>query len=196
MQLPQIRLNSLFARIEIERTSPQHSIEQPKAELDIQQPKAEMTIDRIPSKLSIDQSKAWEAMDLKNIFRRIEEFAQNGYQDWLKGLGRRTSEGEQLMKIENKGHPIVSLAKQNSEKPMLDFNIGFVPPHNSVKIDFDPGKLNIQWEPKKVINNTRTQKPIIEYNPGKVTTKIKNYPQLKIDFANLKFIGSNYEQEI
>lgn len=196
MQLPQIRLNTRFAQIEIETAKAQQSIEQPRAELDIQQPKAELTIDRTPSKLSIDQTRAWEALDLKHIFRRIEEYSQNGYQDWLKGLDRRASEGEQLMKIENKGHPITTIAKQNSEKPMLNFNIGFVPPHNSVKIDYDPGKLNMEWKIKQTINNTQQQKPIIEYKPGEVTTKLRNHAQLHIDFVNLKFTGINYEQEI
>jgi hypothetical protein len=196
LQLPQIRIHSQAARIEINSKPSQQSIEQPKSNLDIQQPRAELTIDRIPSKLTIDQTGAWESMDLKHIFRRIEEYAQKGKQDWLEGVGRRASEGDDLMRIENKSEPIKAHAKRNSEKPTYPVNIRYTPPHFSVKIDYDPGKLNINWEPKKVINNTQAQKPIIDYQPGNVATSLKNTAQLNIDFVNLKFKGINYEQEI
>lgn len=196
MQLPQIRLQSNFAQIELNTKPAEQSIEQPEAELDLQQPPAEMTIDRTPSKLSIDQTQAWEDMDLKHIFRRIEEYANNGYQDWLSGLGRRAGDGDQLMRIENDGNPIASQAKTNSEKPVYSFNIGFIPSPFSVKVNFEPSKLNIEWNINKVINNTKAQKPVVNYQPGEVTTSLRQPSSLKVDFTNLQFKGINYEQEI
>ncbi|RJS60540.1 DUF6470 family protein [Bacillus sp. PK3_68] len=196
MQLPQIRLQSNFAQIELNTKPAEQSIEQPRAELDLQQPPAEMMIDRTPSKLSIDQTQAWEDMDLKHIFRRIEEYADNGYQDWYSGVARRAGEGDELMKIENNRNPIASQAKTNSERPEYSFNIGFIPSPFSVNINFEPAKLNIEWKINKVINNTKAQKPVIDYQPGEVMTSLKQPSSLNVDFANLKFKGLNYEQEI
>ncbi|KAB7706559.1 hypothetical protein F9802_10190 [Bacillus aerolatus] len=196
MQVPQIRMTSQQAKIELTTEQPVQSIEQPQAELDLQQPKADMQIERTPAQLTIDQTKAREDMDLKHISKRIEEAAQQGYEDWLSGLERRAQEGDQLMMIENGGDPIPEQAKRNSEGPELEFNIGWIPSAGSVKIDFVPGKVNINVKTNPVINNTRAQKPIHNYQPGKVNIAMKQSPSLSIDFENLKYKGINYEQEI
>lgn len=197
MYFPQIRLQSQMAQIEMTTNPAKQSIEQPGPDLDLQQPPAELHIDRTPSVLSIDQSEARADVDLKSIRRRVEEFAQNGYQEWLNGIARRAQEGNELMRIENGGNPIASIGKQNGKLlPTYEFNIGYVPKAGSVKIDFQPTKLDIQWDIKKPINNTKARKPIIDYQPGTVDIRIKQYQDLQIDFANLKYVGINYEQEI
>lgn len=197
MNFPQIRLQSQTAQIELKTNPAKQSIEQPGPDLDLQQPPAELHIDRTPAVLSIDQSEARADVDLKSIRRRVEEFAQNGYREWLNGIARRAQEGNELMRIENGGNPIASIAKQNGKLlPTYEFNIGYVPKAGSVKIDFQPTKLDIQWDIKKPINNTQARKPIIEYQPGTVDIRMKRYQDVQIDFANLKFVGINYEQEI
>ncbi len=196
MNLPQIRLQSEQAKISITKTKGQQSIQQPKAELDIQNPKIEMDIERTPSKLTIDQTKAWEDMDLKHIFRRTEEFAQQGYQDWLEGLARRAEQGDELMKIEQGGNPIAAQAKVNSESPMKEFNIGWIPSHNSVKIHYEPSKVDIRWKTQPAVNRTKPRKPIIEYNPGDVKIDLAKHADLKIDFENLTYKGINFEMNI
>ncbi|KMY55509.1 hypothetical protein AC623_17480 [Bacillus sp. FJAT-27231] len=196
MQVPQIRMTSQQAKIEMTTQQPVQSIEQPSAELDLQQPPAEMTIERTPARLTIDQTKAREDMDLKHISKRIEEAAQQGYQDWLGGLERVSSQGDELMMIENGGEPLIDQAKQNSEGPELEFNIGWIPSAGGVSIQYDPGKVDINVKVNPVINNTRPQKPIYNYQPGKINISMKQYPSLSVDFANLKYRGINYEQEI
>jgi hypothetical protein len=196
MQLPQIRMQSTFAQTEINTHNAKLEVEQPKADLSIQQLPAEMDINRTPSNLTIDQIKAREDMDLKNISKRIEEFAQQGYQDWLSGLARVSQDGDELMMIENSGYPIADQAKRNSESPMLDFNIGWIPSAGGVKIGYDPGKVDINWKVNKPVIESRINKPIVDYSPGKVEVSLKEYPSLKIDFENLKYVGINYEQSI
>lgn len=196
MQVPQIRITSQQAQIELDIQQPIQSIEQPAAVIDLQQPPAEVSIERTPSQLTIDQTKAREDMDLKSIAKRIEEAAQQGHQDLLEGIARRTQDGAQLMMIENGGNAIASIAKRNSEGPEKQFNIGWIPSYGSVNIRFVPGKVDIDTKTNPVINNSRAQKPIHEYQPGKVNITMKNYPSLNIDFVNLKYVGINYEQEI
>jgi hypothetical protein len=196
MQLPQIRLQSTFAKIAIETTPPVQEIKQIPAELDLQQPPAEMKIETTPFKLTIDQTKAWEDMDLKHIFRRIEEFAQQGYEDWLEGIARVSRQGDELMRIEDGGNPIAEQAKENSEGPIYDFNIGWIPSLFSVKTHFEPAKVHIDVKVNKPINNTKINKPIINYTPGKVTIGLAQRNSLKIDFVNLRFVGTNFEISI
>ncbi len=196
MDFPQIRLQSTSAAIAIKTTPGKIEMNQPPAELDIQQPKAKMEIERKPSKLTIDQTEARADMDLKSIGRRIEEFAKQGYEDWLAGLARVSQDGDQLMRIEEGGNAIADLAKQNSEDPMYEFNIGWVPSAGSVKIHFEPGSVKINIDPQQVINNSRPQKPYVNISKAEVDIRMQRYADLQIDFVNLKHVGVNFEQVI
>jgi hypothetical protein len=185
MNLPQIRLESTFARIGMNIEKPKQEIEQPRADLRIEQPPPQLEINRTPGKLMIDQTKAWEDMDLKHIFRRIEEYAEQGYEDWLEGIARVSRQGDELMKIENGGNPIADQARENSESPIYELNIGWIPSMFSVKIHYEPSKLDFQWRIQKAKIDVNPQKPIHRYTPGKVNVFIKQPNSLKIDFVHL-----------
>jgi hypothetical protein len=196
MNFPQIRMQSTPASIGIKTTPGKLEVETPPPALDIQQPKAKMEIERRASKLTIDQTEARADMDLKSVRRRIEDFARQGHEDWLAGLARMAQDGDELMRIENGGNAIAEQAKRNSEDPMYDFNIGWIPSAGSVKIQYDPGEVKVNFEPQKVINNTQVVKPHINVSKAQVDISLQKYADLKIDFVNLKHVGVNYEQEI
>ncbi|MFB6468939.1 DUF6470 family protein [Cytobacillus sp. Hz8] len=184
MKLAQIRLQSTPMKIGLHIQQPKQSIEQPHAIQSIQQPQAKLEIETIPGRLNIDQTKAWEDMDLKPISKRVEEAAQYGYEDFLKGVARRAEEGAELMAIENKGNPIADQAKRNSEKTR-EFTIGWIPSYFSVKINYEPAKVNIKVEPQKPIIDAKIQRPIHNYEQGKVDVSVEQWNSLKIDFTNL-----------
>lgn len=186
MQIPQIRLNSTMAKIEITTTQAQQTIEQPKAIVNLKQSNAEMEMRTTPGQLTIDQTIAWESMDIKHIFRRIEEGAQKGYQDVLSGMARVASEGDEMMRIEHGGSPIASQAERNSKLLDYSYNIGFVPPPFSVKLNYQPGQVSIHIQPKKVENHTVSQKPLIHYSPGQANVSLRQHADLNIDFVNIE----------
>ncbi|MED3721782.1 DUF6470 family protein [Geobacillus stearothermophilus] len=156
-------------------------IQQPPAELEIEQSPARLTIRTTPSKLTIDQTKAWEDMNLEHIFRRIEKFAEQGYNDWLDGLARVSRQGDELMRIEDGGNPIAEQAKENSETPMYEFNIGWVPSPFSVHISYTPADVDIRFETHKPVIRARTHPPVIRYMPGEVAIRLAQRPSLHID---------------
>jgi hypothetical protein len=184
MQVPQIRLESTYAQIGIRTNHAHLAIEQPKADLTIEQPKANMSIQTNQSKLTIDQSKAREQMDLKSIFKRQDEASQLGYNGVLEGIARRAAEGEQLMKIENGGNAIASIAKQKSNPKPKELGKNWAPMIGNVNIEYTPSKVEIIIEPKKPIIHVQPNKPIFTYSPGKVEYMMEQYPSLKIDFVN------------
>lgn len=112
----------------------------------------------------------------------MKKAAEQGYQDWLAGLARVAQDGDELMMIENGGHPLASQAKRNSEPTNLEFNIGWIPSAGSVKIEYEPTKLDINWRVNKPIIETQVNKPIFSSTPGLVEISLKQYPALKIDF--------------
>ncbi|WP_368657973.1 DUF6470 family protein [Metabacillus halosaccharovorans] len=185
MKITQIRLESTPAKIGHDTVQAKVEIQQPQADLSIQQPKGELSIETTPSKLTIDQTEAWEDMDLKHISKRIQEFAQKGYQDWLEGLARRSSQGEQLMKIEHGGNSIASQARENSQKPKKEFGLGFIPSAGSVKIQYEPSKVSINFKPNKPAIDAEINKPVVDYTPGKVNIDLIQRNDLKIDFETV-----------
>ncbi|WP_031540573.1 MULTISPECIES: DUF6470 family protein [unclassified Bacillus (in: firmicutes)] len=193
---PQIRLQSIPARLDMWVDKGSLEIQQKQADLEIEQPKAELTIERRPSQLTIDQTKAREDVGYKSVPRMIEDAAAEGKQAVMEGIARRGQERDELLQIQNGGNPIAAQAKRNSQGSPKQFGIGWIPSPNSVKINYDPGEVNVSIETKKAIINTKMNNPEINYTPSKVNIQLAQYPSLEIDFENLKYIGVNYEQYI
>ncbi|OOE14400.1 DUF6470 family protein [Fictibacillus arsenicus] len=183
MNVPQLRLESTTARIGLDIKQPVQEIQQTPADLQIKQPKAELQVNTTPSQLTIDQTEAWADMDLIHISRRIEEFAQQGYEDWLTGLARMSQEGDDLMRVENGGNPIAEHAKMNSESPMYEFNIGFIPSANSVKINYQPSEVQLNWQIYKPEIDVKINRPQHQYTPGKVNVSMEQMPSLTINWT-------------
>ncbi|MDM5332433.1 DUF6470 family protein [Ureibacillus composti] len=182
MNIPKLQLQSSKALLELNIQKPVQEIQQPKADLDLQQPKAKLTIETTKSKLTIDSFLAREDMGFKSTIRRTAEIAQQGKEEALDGIGRTAQEGNQMMRIENGGNPIASIAKSRGRQPYSGLGIKFIPSSDSVKIHFEPGRVDIKVELHKVINNTTINKPIHNYTPGKVKVEMSQVPSLKIDW--------------
>ncbi|MEK5206257.1 DUF6470 family protein [Psychrobacillus sp. FSL H8-0510] len=182
MNIPKLQVNSTKAQIGLNIQKPVQEIEQPSANLDLQQPKAIQTMRTTKPQLSIDTEQARADIDLKSVRRRIEDFAAEGRQGVSEGIARRAQQGAELMKIENGGNPIKSQAQQTGRQPYSGLAIKFVPFYGSVKVNFQPGSVDIQVEPQQVINNTTTNKPIHNYTPGKVKVEMQQHSSIQIDW--------------
>ncbi|MBR3117977.1 DUF6470 family protein [Oceanobacillus profundus] len=185
MQIPQIRMQSQQAQIEIQNTDAKLEISQPQAELNIQQPQAELSIRTTPGKLRIDQTQAWADLNLMHITERNERFAREGKNSLMHGIARRARQGDELMKIENGGDPLINQAIQNSSDPMKSLGIKFIPSHFSVKTSYQPAEVHIDVQTKKPIINATPRSPEFTYEAGNVTTSLKQRQYLKISFTNL-----------
>jgi len=185
MNIPQIRMQSQMAQIEINQASAKQYIEQPHAEMSIQQPAASLSIHTTPSKLQIDQTKAWEDMNLMHITSRNERFAQEGLRAVQEGMARRAVQGRQLMMIENDGNPIKDQAVANSQNPKKQLGITFIPSPFSVKINYQPSEVNIDVQTNKPVIDVQRNDPEFHYEPGYVNISMKQFQELDIDFVNL-----------
>ncbi|KUP04465.1 hypothetical protein Q75_15290 [Bacillus coahuilensis p1.1.43] len=198
MLQPQIRMQSQPALIQLNIQQPVQSIEQPGPTLDIQQPAPVLRIETTPGTLTIDQTRAWEAMNRKSINKMADEAADRGYEQWLKYLGKKASEGTEMLKGFAKGQKnmIQLQAKRNSESPKFEFRLGWIPPHGSVDINISRSQVDIFFETYQPINNTKVVGPDLAYQPGTTQVTMKQYQDLQIDFVNLKYKGFGFETEI
>ncbi|WP_347940827.1 DUF6470 family protein [Peribacillus simplex] len=185
MQIPQIRLQSTPMKIGLNIEQPVQQIELKAAVQSIEQPQAILEIQTAPGKLTIDQSKAREDMDLKSLSRRVDEFAKQGYQDWLAGIARRAQQGTELRHIEKGGNQLAEQARQNSKGPDKQFNLGRIPSHFSVKLDYEPARVEIEATVQKPIIDAQINGANHTYTPGSVDVEILQKNALDIDFTNL-----------
>lgn len=186
MQLPQLRMDSTMAKINISATPSRQTIRQPKAQMHLEQPPARLEMRTTPGRLTIDQTRAWAAMDIKHIFQRVKEHAAEGRRSAMEGIARRAEEGDELMKIEHGGSPIANQAIRTSKLLNYQYNYALVPPPFSVKMHYQPGTLKIEAEPQRVINHTIARKPIIDYQRGQVNISMKQHAALDIEVINVE----------
>ncbi|MDP1416873.1 DUF6470 family protein [Peribacillus simplex] len=185
MQIPQIRLQSTPMKIGLNIEQSVQQIEQKAAVQSIEQPQAILEIQTTPGKLTIDQSQAREDMDLKSLSRRVDEFAQQGYQDWLAGMARRSQQGTELRHIEKGGNALADQARQNSKGPEKRFNLGWIPSHFSVKLDYQPAQVKIEATAQKPIIDAQINSANHTYTPGSVDVEILQKNALDIEFINI-----------
>jgi hypothetical protein len=183
MRIPQIRLQQTYAQIGLNIIQPKQEIEQRPADVSINQIPSKMTIERTPSKLTIDQDQAWSELGFKKTSVLSQEFAENGRQVLIEAIGEIASEGDQLAAIEQHSDAFVAIATEKGNPPPADFNIAFIPSHGSVKIDYTPAEVHINWERGGAEIQVNPNKPIHNYTPGKTEVYLRQMNQLQIDFV-------------
>lgn len=181
MQFPQLQIQTTRGILGLEITKPTQEIEQPRAQLNQQQPAGTLEMSTTKPQLSIDTTEARADLDLKSVFKRIDEYVQLGKQGALEGTARRAQEGQQMMQIENGGNPVVEIAKQTANPPPAPLGIRFVGDRSKVQMSFQPGAVDIRWTPQQPVNDVRIKAPIHHYTPGKVTGQMEQWPSIQID---------------
>lgn len=181
MNIPQLQIQTTRAVLGLQITQPTQVIEQPKATLEQQQPAAILEMSTTKPQLSLDTTEVRADLDLKSALRRSAENAQYGNQMVQQGIGRRASEGQQLMQIENGSNAIADLSKQITNTTPAPLGIRFVSDRTKIQTDIQPGSLNINVTPQKAVNKVQINKPIHHYNQGKVTGEMERWNSIQID---------------
>lgn len=185
MQIPQIRMESKMARIEIIQQHGEVELHQPKADLSISQPKADVSIQTSKGKLTIDQTQAWEDMNLMSVLRFTEKNANKGRQAIDGGTVRRARQGNELMRIENDSDPISSQAITNGGKQYKLIGLKYIPSVFSVKLDYEPGTTTINSIANSPIIDATVRSPQLSFNRGGVHVNMAQHNELHIDFVNV-----------
>lgn len=185
MQLPQIRLHQTYAQIGLRITQPVQEIHQEPADLSIKQNPAELSIERTPSRLEIDQEEARSQLGFKPLGVLSAEIADESKQIGFEAIAQIAQEGDQMAAIENKSDAIVEISAQKGNPPPADFNITFIPSYGSVKIHFTPTEVHLNWNQGGTKIDSKINRPIHHYQPGKTEVYLRQKQQLEIDFVGL-----------
>src|SRR5699024_4247609 len=185
MKFPQLQMESVAGRINIEQNPAKLGIKQAKASLTIEQPKAEMNIQNNKGKMHIDQSQAWEDRLLMSTLRLNEMHAQEARQAIQEGTARRAEQGAQLLNIEEGGNIIAEQAIENGHKHMKQLSIKYVPSVFSVKFNYETAKVDMNARVRQPIIDAEINKPEITFERGPVNVSMAQYPELTISVIDL-----------
>ena len=86
MRIPQIQISTTDIQMDWNITKPFQKIEQPQADLNIEQPAATLEINTTNAKLDINMDQMWRDLGSKPVDELIQEYAQMGRQESLKGI--------------------------------------------------------------------------------------------------------------
>ncbi len=181
-----LEMHSTPMKLAMQSTRARQEITTDKQNLKLESEPSQFTINRMKSELRIDQSACFAEMGSKSPEQFSADNASYGYSMVLQGIERVVDQGNQLAAIENKSDPIPDQANYNAfgqfEK---SFNMQ-KPTGAKPNINFTPAKLDIQYKPAKVHNQSTYQKPQIEYIAGKLDISVAQYNSLEISVVDLK----------
>ncbi|MER2008424.1 MAG: DUF6470 family protein [Psychrobacillus sp.] len=182
MNFPQLQIRTEDAKIGLDIVNAKQTIKQPKATQHIEQPAAIIDIETTRGIMKIDSSQARRDIGMIAPLESASNFAAEGRKKAMQGIARRVREGNQMMDIAHNQNAIVSIAKQNTFPNKKHLGINFIPSIDSVKLDYEPAKLDINVQTQKPKINAQINKPIYDYTPGKVSGFMLQNPTIEIDF--------------
>lgn len=185
MKVPQIRIQSQFAQIGMEQQLSKIYIQQPKADLSIEQHHAKMVMETKKGELVIDQTQAWEEANLMSTIRLIKKQATEGLQAVTEGTARRAEQGTELMKIEQNHDAIYKQSLENGFKQQKTVSLKYIPSSFSVKIDYIPTEVHIDFITERPTIEATPNRPIIDFERGYINIYMEQYESLDIDVVNL-----------
>ncbi|RNA67566.1 DUF6470 family protein [Alteribacter keqinensis] len=183
MDISQIRIQSEQGQIGMSHSRPHMQIRQHNAVMEIDQKLAgNLSISRTASKLFIDQSEAFADANLKSPLRMASEWSAGGKQRALQYAAKKAQEGEQLKAIENGVNMLPRVAKNHSDPPAKEINLGYMPKNMSrVRFTYQPSEIKVDsaWPDPSI--RFHIQKPELSAPPWEVNVYMKKNPSITMD---------------
>lgn len=105
------------------------------------------------------------------------DFHDKAVQNTIDAIGRMSSEGDALMRIEDKGNVIREISINNTQND-FELSVGMLPQN---ELQWDPGYCNIEWTPHNLEFNWQVEhKPSITVKPHSVRIYMRQWPSIDI----------------
>ncbi len=180
-----LTINSQPGLIGIKTTRGQLNIESRAAELNIHQEHGRVSLKTSRPAIEINQYEARAQIGYKSVSDITLELAHLGMQKAFEFIAQKTEEGNRLRAIEKGGNPVREIAIEKAW-PQKQRQGGYTP-ITGPRFNATPG--NVQITPPEVKNPSHigyeaefmSGELNINYNPGKVSIYMRQYPEVNID---------------
>jgi hypothetical protein len=183
-----LNISHTYGQIGIDVTNSKPQFDTQLAKLEFSQTNAKIQVDKQLPRVIIDQSACFSSAGLKSSGELVQQAAQDGYQQVLRYIQKKVSDGAALADTRIKSNVIAKIAR-NSTFDMHEFGIVCMPSVGP-KIDIE-GYTNISADEGKI--NIECQKGNIETN---FTESAINMYLLQKPSLNIQYVGSNFDASV
>src|SRR4030095_13723315 len=178
-QIPQIQIRTQDAVLSIDADIGKQRIEQPAATVDMEQIRPEQHFKTTNGRLEINQERVWDALALGNNLQTMSKIYSMASDIALQGIARIVEKGDQMASIHLGGNPIAEMARE-WQRTFPEFDFVGEASYDNIDIEYIPSELSIETTPGKVNLSVQVNKPIIEYERGKLDIYMSQYPKVEI----------------
>ncbi|REK69563.1 DUF6470 family protein [Paenibacillus paeoniae] len=180
MRFPQIQIEQIPARLDISSKQGLFNIQQKNATMNVKSTPGVLDVQSEPPVVAIDMSKTWDALTggkpvsfMNRIYNQFGQFVQHAIENTV-------STYNQIGDLTLEENPIPELALQGifRQPPKVQIygdasiaNISFEAHVSPPKINYTPGKVEIETVPNK---------PQVEFQRGGVQIQMAQYPAVHI----------------
>lgn len=184
MQVARLQIQTTPIKMAYQTQNAQVNIENPKGPLlDMQIEHVKVNMKSTAPKVLIDQSACFSEAGLKSNGELIADNATYGRSKALEGIGKIVDQGNQMADV-HKGNPIPEQASYNAYDQFLrEWNMVTMP-RSRPKIDVVEGRVDIDVQEGRVVNNSVYKPPQINVTPGKVDIYVERYNNIDINVIN------------
>jgi len=176
-----ITMQSQMARIAMRTTPAQQEIEQPSANFEMKTTHAKVEITSTLPKVNIDQIEAFNESGLKTFKALTADMAAKAKSIMQENIGRIVEQGNQMADIQSGADVVAETADDNAFGQFAK-EFGMVTmPTSGPDITLQEGQVDIQVNEGDVEVNSSPNKPIHNYQRGKLEIYLEQMNSLEID---------------
>jgi hypothetical protein len=155
--------------------------------LNLRVEKNNLQIDTVKQKMTIDQSDAFSEMGLKGIRAFMQESVGYARQIVSSGTDRIVSQGNEWLNIHTDYDPIPDQARYNAFEMFEKSFDGVFSPVARPQINVQPGQVNYNFTPSRVVNSSQVEPVQIDYQPWRIDYYMKQYSSISISYSSTPF---------
>ncbi|NIK79342.1 hypothetical protein FHS15_004502 [Paenibacillus castaneae] len=179
MQIPHIQMHSINAMLSIDADIGTQHLEQPRPTVDMEQIRPEQHFKTTNGRLEINQDRVWDALALGNNLETMSKIYSMASDIALQGIARIVEKGDQMASIHLGGNPIAEMARE-WKRTFPEFDFRGPASFDNIDIEYTPSELSIETTPGQVKLNVQVNRPIHEYERGKLDIYMSQYPKVDI----------------
>ena len=178
LNMPTLDITQVSNKIGMNIKDPKTNISKQESKFEVNQQLGDMQINEDMVKVNVDNYPARYDLGYKNYKDFGKENAQKGIQISFSEIAKYARQGDQLMRIENGGNPLVSQAKAENKPENKGVTLGW---KRGPDFNVKEGNLEINYNPNKPTVNFQKGSVRSELDWGKVSTFLRQKENFDIE---------------
>lgn len=177
--IPHIQIERQPALLEVQSRKAELSIRQPRPEFEIETSHAKMDITQPRPELEIDQHQAWRAYNGGTALEMNQQIYSELPALFLEGIAKRVEQGNRMAEFHLPGNSIAEIYGSDWKRdPFVEFRAPASYDNVSIHVERREPQVNIEPVPPSITAQAHT--PEIEYHPGNLDIRVKQYGSIRI----------------